>query len=120
MGLGTGVGLIAAGAVLVWALDIDLPDVDDDALGGILLLAGVVALVAAAVMRAQRPGTTPEPGLCLVTVGAALVWAVDVDIPYVYDAALGWILLVGGIATVVGVVAMNRPVTRRRQVVHRS
>jgi predicted MFS family arabinose efflux permease len=53
-------------------------------------------------------------------VGAALVWAVDVDIPYVYDAALGWILLVGGIATVVGAVAMNRPVTRRRQVVYRS
>ena len=99
MGLGTGVGLIAAGAVLTWALDVNLPYVEDDALGAILLVAGVVALVAAAVMHAQRPGTSPEPGLALVTVGAALLWAVDVDIPYVYDAALGLILLlllVGG------------------------
>lgn len=119
MGLGTGVGLIAAGAVLTWALDVDLPYIDDDALGAILLVAGVVALVAAAVMRAQRPGTSPEPGLGLIAVGAALLWAVDVDIPYVYDGALGLILLVGGVATVVATVAMNRPHTVRRQVVYR-
>ena len=119
MGLGTGVGLIAAGAVLTWALDVNLPYVADDALGAILLVAGVVALVAAAAMRAQRPGTSPEPGLGLVTVGAALLWAVDVDIPYVYDAAVGLILLVGGIVTVVAAVAMNRPQTQRRRVVYR-
>ena len=119
MGLGTGVGLIAAGAVLTWALDVDLPYVEDDALGAILLVAGVVALVAAAVMHAQRPGTSPEPGLGLVTVGAALLWAVDVDIPYVYDAALGLILLVGGVVTVVAAVALNRPPTQRRQVMYR-
>lgn len=119
MGLGTGVGLIAAGAVLTWALDVDVPYVEDDALGAILLVAGVVALVAAAVMQAQRPGTSPEPGLGLVTVGAALLWAVDVDIPYVYDAALGLILLVGGVATVVAAVALNRPPAQRRQVMYR-
>lgn len=120
MGLGTGVGLIAAGAVLTWALDVNLPYVEDDALGAIMLVAGVVALVAAAVMHAQRPGTSPEPGLGLVTVGAALLWAVDVDIPYVYDAALGLILLVGGVATVVAAVAMHLPRTQRRQVVYRA
>jgi hypothetical protein len=120
MGLGTGVGLIAAGAVLTWALDVDLPYIDDDALGAILLVAGVVALVATVVIRAQRPGTTPEPGLGLIAVGAALLWAVDVDIPYVYDGALGLILLVGGVATVAAAVAMSRPRTERRQVVYRA
>lgn len=120
MGFGTGVGLIAAGAVLTWALDVDLPYIQDDALGAVLLVVGVVAVVAAAVLRAQQPGTTPDTGLLLVLVGASLVWAVDVDIPFVYDAALGAILLVGGIATVAAAVAMNRPRTERRQVVYRS
>ncbi|HSE07770.1 MAG TPA: hypothetical protein VLB29_03805 [Nocardioidaceae bacterium] len=120
MGLGTGVGLVAAGAVLTWALDVDLPYIDDDALGAVLLVAGVVAVVAAAVMRAQRPGTSPEPGLALLTVGAALLWAVDIDIPYVYDGALGLILLAGGIATVGAAVAMNQPRAERRQVAYRA
>jgi hypothetical protein len=119
MGLGTGVGLIAAGAVLAWALDVDLPYVQDDALGAVLLVAGAVALVASALTRAQRPGTSPDTGLLLILVGASLIWAVDVDIPYVYDAALGVILLLGGIATVAAAVAFNRPRTMRRQVVYR-
>jgi hypothetical protein len=38
----------------------------------------------------------------------------------VYDAALGAILLLGGIATVAAAVALNRPRTQRRQVVYRS
>lgn len=120
MGLGTGVVLIAAGAVLTWALDVDLPYVEDDALGAILLVAGVVALVAAAVVRAQQPDTSPASGLALGGAGAALLWAVDVDIPYVYDGALGAILLVGGVITVVAAVLMNKPRTQRRQVVYRS
>lgn len=119
MGLGTGVGMFAVGAVLVWALDVDLPYVEDDALGAILLVAGVVALVAAAVLRAQRPGTSPDTGLGLITVGASLLWAVDVDIPYVYDAALGAILLIGGVVTVAAAVALNVPRPQRRQVAYR-
>lgn len=119
MGLGTGVGMIAVGAVLVWAMDLDLPYVDVDALGAVLLVAGVVVVVSAAVMRAQRPGTSPAGGLVLVTVGASLLWAVDVDIPFVYDAALGVILLLGGAVTVVASVALDRPRTLRRVVVHR-
>lgn len=121
MGLGTGVGLIAAGAVLTWALDVDLPYVEDDALGAILLVAGAVVMVAAAVMNAQRPGTDPSSGLGLGTAGAALLWAVDVDIPYVFDAALGAILLLGGAITIAVAVAMNQPRTRspRPQAVYR-
>ncbi len=120
MGLGTGVGLIAVGAVLTWALDVDLPYVEDDLLGAILLVVGAVTLVAGAAMNAQRPGADPAPGVGLATAGAALVWAVDVDIPYVYDAALGVILLVGGIVTIVAAVAMNKPRTSRRQLVYRA
>jgi hypothetical protein len=120
MRFGTGVGLIAAGAVFTWALDVDLPFIDDDALGAILLVVGAVVLVATAVMQAQHPGTSPDAGLWLILVGASLLWAIDVDIPYVYDAALGAILLLGGIATVAAAVALNRPRTQRRQVVYRS
>lgn len=119
MGLGTGVGLIAAGAVLAWALDVDLPYVDDDALGAILLVVGAVAVVAAAVMRAQRPQASPGAGLGLVGVGAVLLWAVELDLPYVYDGALGAILLVGGLVTIAATVALARPRTERREVVYR-
>ena len=119
MGLGTGVGLIAAGAVLAWALDIDLPYVDDDALGAILLVVGAVAMVAIAVMRAQQPQANPSSGLVLVAVGAVLLWAVELDIPYVYDGALGAILLVGGAITILAAVAMNRPRSERREVLYR-
>lgn len=119
MNLGTGVGLIAAGAVLVWALELDLPYIQDHLLGQILLVAGVVVVVAAAVMRAQEPDASPVTGLVLLTVGAALIWAVEADIPHVYDEALGLILLLGGVGTVVASVAMSRPRVPRRQVVHR-
>jgi hypothetical protein len=120
MGLGTGIVLVALGAVLTWALDVDLPYVDDDALGALLLVVGVVAVVVTAVMHAQRPDVGPDAGVGLLTVGAALLWAVDVDIPYVYDSALGAILLVGGLVTVGAALAMNRPRTSRRQVVYRT
>lgn len=120
MGLGTSVGLVAAGAVLVWALDFDIPYVREDLLGQILLVAGLVAVVVAAVIRAQRPDTSPGAGLVLVTVGATLIWALDADIPHVYDEALGIILLVGGLVTTTAAVAMNRPRTRRHQVAYRS
>ncbi|HEY0773189.1 MAG TPA: hypothetical protein VGD51_03840, partial [Nocardioidaceae bacterium] len=57
----------------------------------------------------------------LATAGAALVWAIDVDIPYVYDAALGVILLIGGLVTIVAAVAMSRPRAprTRRELVYR-
>jgi len=119
MGLGTGVGLIAAGAVLTWALDVDLPYVDDDALGAVLLIVGAVALVASAVTRAQQPQANPGAGLGLVAAGAVLLWAVELDFPYVYDGALGVILLVGGVVTVGATLALSRPRTQRREVVYR-
>jgi hypothetical protein len=120
MGLGTGVGLIAAGAVLMWALELDLPYVQDELLGQILLVGGIVAVVAASVLRAQQPETSPNAGLGLTAAGAALIWAVEADIPHVYDEALGAILLLGGVATVVATVVFSRPRAPRREVVHRT
>lgn len=120
MGSGTGVALIAAGLVFSWGPDLHLPYVAEHALGALFLVAGVVVLVASAVMRAQRAGTGPEAGLLMILLGASLLWAVKVDVPFVHDAALGVILLLGGIATVAVAVAANRPRTMRRQVVYRS
>lgn len=120
MGLGTSVGLIAAGAVLVWALDLDIPYVREDLLGQILLVAGLVAAAVLAAIRAQRPDTSPTTGVVMVTLGSVLIWALEVDIPHVYDEALGFILLVGGLVTTAAAVVMSRPRTQRRQVVYRS
>lgn len=57
MGIGLGVVLIVIGAVLVFALDADLPLVSDDTLGIILIVAGVLAIILALVMNAQRSRT---------------------------------------------------------------
>ncbi|MGH3315796.1 MAG: DUF6458 family protein [Nocardioidaceae bacterium] len=57
MGIGLGIILIVAGAILLWALDLDLEFLDDDALGLILLGAGLLALILALVMNAQRSRT---------------------------------------------------------------
>ena len=54
MGIGLGILLIVAGAILLWALDLDLQFLDDDALGVILLSAGALAIILALVINAQR------------------------------------------------------------------
>ena len=57
MGIGVGIVLVVIGAVLLFALDVDLPFVSDDTLGIILMVAGVLAIVLALVMNAQRSRT---------------------------------------------------------------
>jgi uncharacterized membrane protein HdeD (DUF308 family) len=57
MGIGVGILLIVIGAILLFALDVDLPFVSDDTLGIILLVVGVLAVVLALVMNAQRSRT---------------------------------------------------------------
>jgi uncharacterized membrane protein HdeD (DUF308 family) len=54
MGIGLGVVLIVAGAILLWAVEFDLQFIDDDALGVILLAAGILTIILALVMNAQR------------------------------------------------------------------
>ena len=119
MGIGAGILLLALGAVLSWAVEVDLPYVDDDALGAILLALGITVLVASAVVDAARSRGTEDPaaGLVLLLVGAVLVWGLDVDVPHVHDAALGGILMLGGAVVVGATVYMNQQRTRTRRVV---
>jgi hypothetical protein len=46
-------------------------------------------------------------GIFLIVVGAALVWAVEVDIQFIDDNALGWILMIAGLAAIVLSLAIN-------------
>ena len=57
MGIGIGIVLIVLGAILLFALNVDIPFFTDDTLGIILIVAGVLALVLALVMQAQRGRT---------------------------------------------------------------
>jgi uncharacterized membrane protein HdeD (DUF308 family) len=57
MGVGVGVVLIVVGAILLWAVQVNIPFVSDDTLGIILIVAGVLAIILALVMNAQRTRT---------------------------------------------------------------
>jgi uncharacterized membrane protein HdeD (DUF308 family) len=57
VGIGTGILLIVLGAILLFALNLDIPFVTDDTLGIILLVAGVLALVLALILNYQRGRT---------------------------------------------------------------
>lgn len=117
MGIGAGILFLAAGAILYWAVDVDLPYVDDDALGAILILAGALALVAAVVMNTRRAqsGTSMGTGVSLIVAGAVLYWAVNINLPYVFDGALGAILMVGGAIAVLATVTMHFQGSRTRR-----
>lgn len=128
MGKGPGVALIAAGAILLWAVEIDLPYVTDDALGMILLLAGGIALVAGIVTgSASASGgagasttaaaSSAGTGIGLLLAGSVLLWAVDTDLPYVDDRGLAVILVVAGLVTVGVSLAMGFQQSRTRSVV---
>lgn len=54
MTIGLGVVLIVIGAVLIWALEVDISFIDDDTLGVILLIAGILAVVLSLLINAQR------------------------------------------------------------------
>lgn len=58
MGIGTGVVLLVLGAILYFAIDVDLPGVEDNTLGIILMVAGALALLLGLIMNAQRSRST--------------------------------------------------------------
>jgi len=58
MGVGVGVVLLVVGAILYWAVEVDIPGVSDNTLGIILMVVGVIAIVLALVMNQQRSRTT--------------------------------------------------------------
>lgn len=48
-------------------------------------------------------------GIVLILIGAVLEWAVQVDIPYVSQYTLGWILMiVGAIAIVISLIVSSQ------------
>ena len=58
MGLGVGILLVVVGLVLILQVFPDIPNVDDVTLGWILLAVGVLGIVLALIMNAQRSRTT--------------------------------------------------------------
>jgi len=57
MGVGVGVVLLVAGAILFWAVEVDIPGVTDDTLGIILMVVGALGIILALIMNAQRSHT---------------------------------------------------------------
>jgi hypothetical protein len=57
MGIGIGIVLIVLGAIFLFALNVDIPFFTDNTLGLILIVAGVIAIVLALVLNAQRSRT---------------------------------------------------------------
>jgi hypothetical protein len=111
MSIGTGVGLAVAGAILYWAIELDVPYLFEGGLGVIAMVAGL-AIVAATFVVSPRAHSTVAAGLALAGVGAALAWAVDIDLPFVYDGSLGLILMFAGIIAVVAAAVMDYQRTR--------
>jgi len=107
MGIGSGIFLFAAGAILTWAVDVDLPYVTDDILGLILLLAGIAVTVFSVVMTVDRPEAGVGTGIVLVAAGAVLTWAVDFDVPYIADGALGAIFMLAGAIAIAATVVVS-------------
>lgn len=53
MYIGLGIVLVVIGAILSFALNVDVPGIDDDTLGFILMAAGVVAILLSFAMRGR-------------------------------------------------------------------
>ena len=59
MGIGTGIVLVVIGLILVLGVvNFDISFVDDSALGWILLVVGILAIILALVINQQRSRTT--------------------------------------------------------------
>ena len=116
---GAGLLLLAVAAVLTWAVDVDLPYVDDATLSSVLLALGLTLLVAGVLLAAARSDGSDDGagGLALLTLGMVLVWGLEVDLPQVEDATLGAILMLGGAISITATVYLDRQRTRTRRVV---
>ena len=114
-----GLVLLAVAAVLTWAVEVDVPYVDDATLFAVLLALGLTLVVAGALLAAARSDGSDDgaAGLGLLTLGMVLVWGLDVDVPNVEDSTLGVILMLGGAASIAATVYLDRQRTRTRRVV---
>ena len=116
MGIGSGVGLIIAGAILTWAVELDVPYLFEGALGVIAMIAGLAVIVVTMTVH-PRAYSSVGTGLALSTAGAILTWAVDIDLPYVYDGSLGLILLAAGLIGTIAAIVMDVQRQRSQRVV---
>ena len=57
MGVGVGVVLLVIGAIIYFALETDIPFMETNTLGVILMVVGVIAIILALVMNKQRSQT---------------------------------------------------------------
>jgi uncharacterized membrane protein YccC len=117
MGIGTSVVLLAAGAILYWAVEVNLPFVDDNALGAILMVGGAIAATVTVILNARRSQTGVGTGVALIVAGAVVYVAIDVDLPFVFDGALGLILMAAGVIAILATVTMASGRSRATHVV---
>jgi hypothetical protein len=80
MYIGLGIVLIVLGAILAFALDIDLPGIEDDTLGWILIIAGILAIILSfALTNRRRAGVTTVRESQVDPVTGSRVDRTDVD-----------------------------------------
>ena len=80
MYIGLGIVLIVIGAILAFALNVDLPGIDDNTLGYILIIAGVVAILLSFALARRRPvGYTTTRESQVDPVSGSRVDRTDVD-----------------------------------------
>jgi uncharacterized membrane protein len=58
MGIGLGIVLIVVGAILYWAVEVNIPWVSDNTLGIILMVVGALAIILALIVNQQRTRRT--------------------------------------------------------------
>ena len=116
MGIGSGVGLIVAGAILTWAVELDVPYLFEGALGVIAMIAGLAVIVVSIAVH-PRAYSSVGTGVALATAGAVLTWAGDIDLPFVYDGSLGLILLAAGVIGAIAAIVMDVQRQRSQRVV---
>ena len=80
MYIGLGIVLIVIGAILAFALNIDIQGIDDNTLGYILIVAGIVAILLSFAMTRRRPvGYTTTRESQVDPVSGSRVDRTDVD-----------------------------------------
>ncbi|CAI9404290.1 MULTISPECIES: DUF6458 family protein [Aestuariimicrobium] len=60
MWIGLGIFLVVVGAILTFAVQVNIPGVSDNTLGWILMIAGVAAIILSFILQAQRQRTRHE------------------------------------------------------------
>ena len=60
MWIGLGIFLVVVGAILTFAVQVNIPGVSDDTLGWILMIAGLAAIILSFILQAQRQRTRHE------------------------------------------------------------